>query len=72
MYNIDVKQTICLRDTCQEVSKASIDWRDHLGCYVKKKNNEKLKFYESLEMYEYFKIHEYLDNREYFEIYESF
>ena len=60
------KQTIRLRGTCQEVSKACIGWHDHVGCYAKKNNNEKLKLYESVEMYESLEIRESL------EIYESF
>ena len=38
----------------QEVSKACIGWHDYVGCYAKKKNNEKVKVYESLEIYDSF------------------
>ena len=65
------KQTTWLRSICQEVSKACIGWQNHVGCYTKKKKNEKLKPYESMEIYELLEINEFLEIRESFEIHES-
>ena len=42
------KLIILLRSTFQEVSKACIDWHDHVGCYAKKKNNKTHKLYDFL------------------------
>ena len=58
------KQRIRLCCTCQEVSKVCISWHNHISCYAKKKNNNKL--------YEAWQIYESLEIRKSFEIYESY
>ena len=46
-------------------NKACIGWHDYVGCYAKKKNNKKLKLFDSLE------IHESFEFNEFFHIHES-
>ena len=61
------KQTIRLRGTFQEVSKASIGWHDHVGCYAKKMSKKVKVFFGYLEIYECQEIHGSLEILESFE-----